>query len=368
MNKPNYFVGIFLISLATLLLELSLTRVMSVSLWYHFGFLVISTALLGFGASGVLLASWKNLRENYNLDATLAWLSLLFGVITIFSFWVLQKIPFNPFSLATDKRQLYIMPLYYITIAAPFFISGLILSLLFTRVSKKMSRLYAFDLVGAALGCLFIAWAMPTLGGSGSVALAAAVGITAAIAFTSNKILRLAGIVGLLLLFPFSFYAGKYLPIKITENKRPATFKRVPVYSKWNTYSFIELYELKPNPATDFVGARRFIIDGGTAATTMENMTGGLDQYLKKYSGDSTYESGIAYLDNTNATVLNIGSGAGHEALDALHMNASKVVCVDINSIINDVVQNRMNDYWGGLFNDPRVELVTGEGRRKKLY
>ena len=99
MRKSNYFIGIFLISLATLLLELSLTRVMSVSLWYHFGFLVISTALLGFGTAGVVLASWKRLREEYDLGKTLSILSLLFGLITILSFWLLQKIPFNPFNV-----------------------------------------------------------------------------------------------------------------------------------------------------------------------------------------------------------------------------------------------------------------------------
>jgi len=50
--RRRHFAGLFLLSLATLLLELALTRVLSVSLWYHFGFLVISTALLGFGARG----------------------------------------------------------------------------------------------------------------------------------------------------------------------------------------------------------------------------------------------------------------------------------------------------------------------------
>src|SRR5438034_9169795 len=54
--RARHFAGLFLLSLATLLLELALTRVLSVALWYHFGFLVISTALLGFGASGVTLA------------------------------------------------------------------------------------------------------------------------------------------------------------------------------------------------------------------------------------------------------------------------------------------------------------------------
>src|SRR3954463_4588192 len=101
-KQYKYSAAIFFISMATLLLELSLTRVMSVSLWYHFGFLVISTALLGFGTSGVVLASWKKLREEYELDKVLPVLSLLFGIVTVLCFWALQKIPFNPFSVATD--------------------------------------------------------------------------------------------------------------------------------------------------------------------------------------------------------------------------------------------------------------------------
>src|SRR5205809_8063798 len=112
--RARHFAGLFLLSLATLLLELALTRVLSVSLWYHFGFLVISTALLGFGASGVVLALWANLRERIPLDRALAVLSLLFGVVTVISFWTMQRIPFDPFSLLADSRQFIFMPLYYI--------------------------------------------------------------------------------------------------------------------------------------------------------------------------------------------------------------------------------------------------------------
>src|SRR2546430_10728865 len=92
----RHYAGIFLLSLATLLLELSLTRVLSVSLWYHFGFLVISPALLGFGASGVTLALWTSLRERRSLDLTLANLALLFALSVVLSFWLMQKIRFDP--------------------------------------------------------------------------------------------------------------------------------------------------------------------------------------------------------------------------------------------------------------------------------
>src|SRR5262249_50637081 len=113
----RHAVGIFLLSLATLLLELALTRVLSVALWYHFGFLVISTALLGFGVSGVVLALWQGLRERVALDRTLALLTMLFGVLTVVGFWLLQRIPFDPFNLFADRRQLLFMLLYYVVLA-----------------------------------------------------------------------------------------------------------------------------------------------------------------------------------------------------------------------------------------------------------
>src|SRR5437762_13579467 len=131
--SSRHYLGIFLLSLATLLLELSLTRVLSVSLWYHFGFLVISTALLGFGASGVTLALWTSLRERRSLDLTLANLALLFALSVVLSFWLMQKIRFDPFSVAVEHWQLLLMPLFFLVAAVPFFWSGLAISLLLTR-------------------------------------------------------------------------------------------------------------------------------------------------------------------------------------------------------------------------------------------
>ena len=71
--KNSYYAGIFFVSLSTLLLEFTLTRVLSVSLWYHFAFMIISVALLGFGISGVVLAMNKKLR-GMKPDLLLTWL------------------------------------------------------------------------------------------------------------------------------------------------------------------------------------------------------------------------------------------------------------------------------------------------------
>jgi hypothetical protein len=359
----RHYVGIFLFSLATLLLELSLTRVLSVALWYHFGFLIISTALLGFGASGVALALWRRLREEVPLDRGLAVLALLFGVLTVVCFWLMQRIPFDPLAVLADRRQMLFMPLYYLVIAAPFFCSGLALALLFTRGAQRINRLYAFDLFGAGIGCAALALVMPAFGGSGSVVVAAALGMLAAtvFAFTNARLIAIASLALCLIAVALAFFADRVLPIRVTPVKAQNPLNRI--YTAWNTFSRIDLFERPANPQTGAPAARRFVYDAGTAATGMRDLRPGVRDYLNQHTDDADYPSGIAYVGKQRPNVLIIGSGAGAEVLDALHYGARSVTAVEINPIINDVVSRRMNDFWGGLFNQPEVKLVTEEGR-----
>ena len=60
----------------------------------------------------------------------------------------MQRIPFDPFSMAVDHRQLLFMPIYFLLVALPFFCSGLAISSLLTRGSKAINRLYGYDLLG----------------------------------------------------------------------------------------------------------------------------------------------------------------------------------------------------------------------------
>lgn len=212
-----HFAGVFLLSLGTLLLELALTRVLSVANWYHFGFLVVSTALLGFGASGVTLSLWTRLRVETPLNHALASLSLLFGFVSVASFWLMQRIPFQPFRLLLDRSQLLYTLLYYLILAAPFFCSGLAISLLLTRGGQEVNRLYAADLLGAGLGCVAVCAVMLVVGGSGTVVVAAIFGVLAALAFNSFRLskLTLFGGIAAMALLALAFVAERALPISV---------------------------------------------------------------------------------------------------------------------------------------------------------
>lgn len=242
--QARHFVGLFLLSMGTLLLELALTRVLSVSLWYHFGFLVISTALLGFGASGVTLALWTELRESKDLDVALAVCALAFSVSVPVSFRLMQAIPFEPFSVAVDHRQFLWMPLYFLVVALPFFCSGLAISMLLTRGSKEVNRLYGYDLLGAGIGCGAVALVIPRFGGSGSIFVAAFAGALSALCFAWRplRVLTSAAAVVSAVLLAGSFYGEKVVPIHVSANKSQRSINAL--YSAWNTLSLVQVVEL----------------------------------------------------------------------------------------------------------------------------
>jgi hypothetical protein len=359
----RHYAGIFLLCLGTLLLELSLTRVMSVALWYHFGFLVISTALLGFGASGVALALWRRLREEIPLDRTLAVLSLLFGVLAVVCFWVLQRIPFDPFNLLNDPRQFWLMPLYFLTVALPFFCAGLALALLFTRGSAVVNRLYAFDLLGAGVGCAAIALVMPRFGGAGSVVIAAAISLVAAAVFgwQEARWVALAAATLAVGAVVLAFFANTLLPISITPNKRSAP--GTPTFSEWNTFSRIDFFETPPNPTRPY-NRFVFVFDAGTAFTGMRDLRPDFRTVAAQMTEPLAFDSQVAYLGRTKPSVLIIGSGSGSQVLDAVQYGAGPITAIEVNPIINDVITSpEFKDRWGGLFDEPNVKLVTAEGR-----
>jgi hypothetical protein len=362
----RYYFGIFTVSAATLLLELALTRVLSVAMWYHFGFLVISTALLGFGVAGVSLSLWPGLRERAPLDRALSLLSLGFGATTFLSYWLTQYLVFDPFDIVIHRSQLLLAPLYYLIITVPFFFSGLVIALLFSRRSTEVNRLYAFDLLGAGIGCAGLALVMPAFGGAGSVLLAALFGFISAAVFGWSQARRFAliGVALAVCLLPISFWGDRLFPISVIATKvhplEPTDSK--PIFTAWSSLSKVDVFKI---PAAPNSGRPRdglsIIVDAGAAGTAVPDLSAGVREYLT--NSDDFRHAGFAYLGKQHPKVLIIGSGAGREVLEGLAYGADSITAVEINPVINQIVTQTLRPYWGGLFEQPEVHLVTEDGR-----
>jgi hypothetical protein len=362
----HHYAGILLLSFATLILELTLTRVLSIANWYHFSFLVISTALLGFGASGVTLSLWHKLREKFPLDEALAYLSWCFAIVSIASFILMQHIPFRPFQLFLDHWQLLYLPVYYLVLAAPFYCSGLALALLFSRAGRQVNRLYGADLVGAGIGCAAVCFVLPIFGGAGSVVVAVMFGVLAGLAFRSFRPVKITTVGAIIAgaLFVLALSDERFLPIHVIPEKTHPLLPvhQSPIYSKWNSFSKVDVYTIAAAPASGrpYAGYS-IIVDAGLSGTAIPDLSAGVKEFL---AHSPKYQPpGLAYIEKTHPKILIIGSGAGREILEALYFHASSITAVEIDPTINDVVSNRMAKQWGGLFEQPEVHLATEDGR-----
>ena len=159
---PLIYLSVALTTLATLVLELSLTRIFSVVFFYHFAFLAISIALFGLGAGGVfsyVVAGWRG-----QLFSRLGWLSAVNSLVVVVMLIVV---------LGMSPSTLQLVLVYFVA-ALPFFLSGTIISLAISETIQKVDRVYFFDLTGAAAGCLLLVPLLDHVGGPNAVMAAAA--------------------------------------------------------------------------------------------------------------------------------------------------------------------------------------------------
>ncbi len=153
MVNKRLYVAIGILSASIIAFQFALMQNLSVVQWNHFAYMIISVALLGFGASGTLLSLFRNqFIRNYVLL-----LPLLFAMsaVCMSSVMFLTKniIPgFDIYMIFSDTREIGRLVLVYLVYFLPFFFGGAALGLVYTRHSSSISSLYFADLVGAAMG------------------------------------------------------------------------------------------------------------------------------------------------------------------------------------------------------------------------
>ena len=146
--RKTLYIAIFLVALATLALEITLTRIFSVTMWYHYAFMAISVAMLGMstGAVKVYVSDYIKLSVD-DIYNKVGMYSIYFSFSTIFSLFTLLAMPFIPRNTGIG---IYSMAFVYLVSAVPFYFSGVVISLILaTKFIKNVDKLYAADLVGA---------------------------------------------------------------------------------------------------------------------------------------------------------------------------------------------------------------------------
>jgi hypothetical protein len=192
--------GIAAVSAALLMTELALTRIFSVTMYYHFAFLAISIALFGLSASAVTVYVIRRRVVDIGTHDLLTASALIHALATLVALAFLVRIRVG---LNYSPENLVLMLAIYALAALPFFTGGAVIALAFARVPDRINVLYAADLLGAATGCLALIPLLNRLGAPGVVLTAAALAVVAAACFAPSRRRTHAIAAGVLLLgFP----------------------------------------------------------------------------------------------------------------------------------------------------------------------
>ena len=225
-----YF-GIGFTTLATLVLELSLTRIFSVVFYYHFAFLAISVAMFGLGAGGVfsyVVAEWPG-----NPYRTLGKLALAGSFTVVAALWFILSRPAEELSNGT-------LAMVYLVSALPFFLAGAVISTAMAESIERIDRAYFCDLAGAAAGCLLLIPFLNYFGGPNTVIAAAVLyAIGGAIWFHQAQAIRSRAAAVLIALLLVTLMLANYKQHWI--DVRTAKGQKVPPerFTAWNSFSRI---------------------------------------------------------------------------------------------------------------------------------
>lgn len=370
------FIAIGLLSACVLAYEVLLTRLFSIVLWHHFAYMIISAAMLGYGASGTALTLLKEkIAPHFGLVYVMAAAALAF--LMPVAFMLAQQVPFNPLELLWDKTQLAKLLAVYLLMMLPFFCGGLGIGLVFWYFGREAGRIYACDILGAGAGSLGVIGVLflvpPPLV---LVVLTALALLAAAIASIELK-LQSKWLMGMFL--GLALLAAVALPGSAWLQVHPSVYKDL---SQTLNIAGAQVVEERSSPLGQITVVESTRIPFRHAPGMSLNATdepppqlgvfvdGDGPAVLTRFDGKL---APLAYLDQLTSAlpyhllerphVLVLGAGAGSDVLQALYHHAREIDVVELDRNIIDLVRQRFHDFAGGLYTRPGVQVHAAEAR-----
>jgi spermidine synthase len=366
--------AISLLSAAVIGYEILLMRLFSIVQWHHFAYMIISLALLGYGASGTFIAlarGWLLPRFRVVFAAFAAG----FGVTAVGGFLIAQQVDFNPLEVLWDAGQPLRLLAIYLVLAVPFFCAASCVGLTFARFGGRTSVIYCSDLVGAGVGALAIILALFAFRPMTGLALLGGIGIAAA----GLSLLEAgkgrwigAGLVALGLASSF-LWPERSLELRSSPYKALAQALQVPgakiIGERSSPLGLLSVVESRKTPlryapglslrATQKIPPQIGVFVDGDAMSA-----------ITRYKGR---RRSLAYLDWQTAAlpyhltkrphVLILGAGTGSDVLLALYHGARRIEAVELNPQIVDLVRRSYAGFAGGIYGLPQVEVHVAEAR-----
>jgi hypothetical protein len=358
--RVQFYAALGLVTAATLMLQIIETRIISVTSWYHLAFFVISIAMFGLTA-GAVFVYWRTERfRPERLSHDLAVAALAFALATDLAILVQLTLVTGA---SPSLTSLVAWAEFALCLAVPFFFSGVVVSLALTRSPYPIGKVYAADLIGAAIGCIGVLVLLNVTSGPSAVLWVGALIGLAALGFASSGLGNLhesASLSAKLFRYRRSIVMGCLLfaiaNTLTTYGVRPTIIKdhleasADLAYDRWNSFSRITVAQSDTGPPTMWgpsprlppstIEHRSLTIDGG-AGTSIYRFDGNLASL-----GFLRYDvSNLAYAIPNLKTGAVIGVGGGRDILSQRLFGVRDVTGVEINPLIIELLKRHFSDY-----------------------
>jgi hypothetical protein len=367
-------IAVALISAAALAYEILLMRLFSIVLWHHFAYMIISLALLGYGASGAAVSLAQRAVERH-FALLFSGAAAAFGIAAIGCFALAQRVPFNPLELLWDPWQPVYLLAVYLLLLLPFLFAGGCVCMALACCRGMQARLYSFDILGAGAGSLAVIGLLFLLSPQDTLKLIGAIGaLTASVAWLECGGGRRAWaavpalLAGALLLSPSAWVTPVMSPYKELSQTLRIPQARV-VEQRSSPLGLVSVVESPRIPLRHAPGLSL------TAPTEPPPQLGvfvdgeGLNA-LTRFDGR---RESLAHLDQLSSAlpyhllqrprVLVLGAGAGADVLQAHYHGAAQIDAVELNPQVVDLVRHRFADVAGGLYSTiARVHVAEARG------
>ncbi len=366
--------SIALVSAAALAYEVLLTRLFAIIQWHHFAYMVISLALLGFGASGTVLALARR-RLMGRFAAVYTSCLALFGVTTVACYLAVRRLPFNPEEMLWDPRQPLYLLLTYLLLAVPFFFAATGIGLALMRYADRAPRLYAADLLGAGVGGAGVVLLLFVAAPGDIVKVVGVLGVAAAVVGCRETGTRLqavgpllGGVAVVLLLLPSGWLRPEPSPYKGLSQLLEVSGARLAA-ERTGPLGVVSAVESPRVPVRDAPGLSLLspVVPPEQVALFVD---GDGPLVITRDTGE---RSALAYLDYLPVAapyhlgrpqeVLVLGSGGGSGVLQARYHGARRVDAVERNPHVLALAREPYADFSGGVYDAEGVRVHVADAR-----
>ncbi len=375
LSRLGTLLPVALISCAVLGYEILLARLFAIVQWHHFAYMVISIALLGFGASGALLClAGETLKRRFKAAFRIN--AALFSVTSVVSFLLAQRLDFNPLELAWSFEQSGKLFSIYLALMFPFLFAANAIALALMVYAKAAGRVYAWDLMGAGAGAAGIVGSLFYLSPEGALALPALLGVAAASMFGLKRPLKGLGVSALvagLVLALAGVLFERPLRLRISQFKAleqalqvagsKLTIERNSPLARLSVVEN-ETIPLRHAPGLSLLTTSRIphqaalYVDGdGPAAISR------FDGARQSVSFVSQVTSALPYQFLRAPSVLVVGLNGGTDVLQAVYYGATEIDVVEINPQLAEIVRDSYGEFSGRILEREEVRLFVEEAR-----